>query len=405
MKKVAIFTSSRSDFGLLRRVIELCSYVFDLDLLILGSHNSNHQQNEHEIAQQMHNLAVGQVHIAFTLEDLSHQAQCQAIAQAQHHLASHLAQQRYDLFLVLGDRWELFSASVPAFLFNIPIAHLHGGEITLGAIDDSVRHAHTKMANLHFVANASYAKNLSLMGEEDWRITVSGACGLDQIYQSDRATPEGILKEFGINLANPVILVTCHPSTRELNITAEQQIDSLLDALALFSHYTIVFTAPGLESGAELIITRIKQFVESAPHRHYVASFGNKNYLTVLQHAKVIVGNSSSGLVEAASLGVPCVNVGRRQEGRLAAPSVLHASYASTDIAAQIDKALSEQFQLFSKQCENPSDPYRDGRNSDRIVYALQRAIDTVPHEKLIQKKLDFSAREHDWNILLKGYK
>lgn len=407
MKKVAIFTSSRADFGILRRVIELCSYVFDLDLLILGSHNSNHHQNEHEIAQHIHNLTIRQVHIAFNLDNLSHQSQSQAIAQAQHHLASHLSQQRYDLLIVLGDRWELFSASIPAFLFHIPIAHLHGGEITLGAIDDSVRHAHTKLANLHFVANTSAAKNISLMGEEDWRITLSGACGLDALYQADAATPEQIRQQYGIDIATPTILVTYHPSTREIAIPVEQQVDCLLVALAQFQQHTIVFTAPGLELGAERIIARIKQFVEAAgeARRYYVASFGSKNYLTMLKHAKVIVGNSSSGLLEAASFGVPCVNVGKRQDGRLAASSVLHASYSSSDIAAQLDKALSEPFQQFSRQCDNPYDPYRDGRNANRIIYALQRALETIPQEKLLQKKLDFSAQEHDWNTLLKGYK
>ncbi len=405
MKKVAIFTSSRADFGLLRRVIELCSYVFDADLLVLGSHSSGHAQNEQDISQHIHNLSIRVVPIAFALDNLSHQSQALAIAQAQHHLAGHLAQHRYDLFLILGDRWELFGASVPAFLFNIPIAHISGGEITEGAIDDSVRHAHTKLASLHFVANTQYAKNVSAIGEEDWRITISGACGLDAIFQADMATPDDIAKQYGINLAEPIILVTYHPSTREINTTIEQQIGSIINSLQQFQNETIIFTAPGLESGADQIIHHIKQFVAAAPRRHYIASFGSKNYLAVLKRAKVMLGNSSSGLLEAASFGVPCVNVGKRQEGRLSAPSVLHCGYVVSDITAQLNKALTEQFQQFSRDCENPYDPYRDGRNSDRIVYAMQRALDNIPPEKLLTKKLDFAIHENSWNTLLKGYK
>ncbi|MET3120529.1 GDP/UDP-N,N'-diacetylbacillosamine 2-epimerase (hydrolyzing) [Oxalobacteraceae bacterium GrIS 2.11] len=405
MKKIAILTSSRSDFGLLRRVIELCSYVFDADLLVLGSHASAHQDNAADISRHLNRLTLRQIPIAFGLEDLSHQAQCQAVAEAQSHLARHFAQQHYELLLLLGDRWELFGASIPAFLFNIPIAHISGGEVTEGAIDDSIRHAHTKLASLHFTANELYAANVSRMGEEDWRITVSGECGLDAIHQSDIATPEEIFVQYGIDLAEPIVLVTLHPSTRELQIPVQQQIASICTALERFTDLTIVFTAPGLESGADQIIDAITRFVATGPRRFCVASFGSRNYLSVLKHSKVVLGNSSSGLVEAASFGVPGVNIGKRQEGRLAAPSVLHCGYVESEIAAQLDTALSEQFQTFSRQCSNPYDPYHDGRNSDRIVYALQRALDTIPHERLLKKKLAFPVQENEWNTLLKGFK
>ena len=405
MKKIAIFTSSRSDFGLLRRVIELCSYVFDVDLLIAGSHQSAHQQSEQDVLQHVRHLTVRQVAIPFTLEHVTHQAQCLAIAQVQQNLAMHFSQLNYDLFLILGDRWELFGASIPAFLFNIPIAHISGGEITEGVIDDSVRHAHTKLASLHFAANTTYAKNISQMGEEDWRITVSGECGIDSIHQSDIASVAEIQRQYGIDLTQPVILVTCHPSTREFGTTLEDQIHCLLSALDHFPDSHIVFTAPGLEAGSDLIVERIRQFVGTSPQRHYVASFGSRNYLTVLKNAKVVLGNSSSGLVEAASFGVPCVNVGKRQQGRMCAASVLHAGYAVSEITAQLHKALTPEFQKFSRECGNPYDPYRDGRNSDRIVYALQKALEGMPAEKLLSKKLDFTVHENNWNHLLKGYK
>jgi len=407
MKKIAIFTSARSDFGLLRRVIELCSYVFDVDLLIAGSHSSAYQETVTEIREHMRHLVVKQVPLAFTLDDLTPGAQCRAIAQMQLNLSGHLAEHRYDLFVILGDRWELFGATVPAFLFSIPIAHIHGGEVTEGAIDDSVRHAHTKLASLHFAANRTYAGNLSAMGEEDWRITVSGGCGTDAIHQVAIASKEEIAAQYGINLEDAIILVTCHPSTREFNVPVERQISSVLEALEQFSSHTIIFTAPGLEAGSELMIERIKQFVAAGTpgQRIYVASFGSKNYLAVLKHARVMVGNSSSGLLEAASFGVPCVNVGRRQSGRMASDSVLNADYACGDIAAQLNQALSEAFRQFSKHSGNPYDPHGDGRNADRIVYALQSALETLPTERLLTKKLDFQVHAEHWDQLLKGYK
>ncbi len=405
MKKIAIFTSARSDYGPLRRVIELCSSAFDLDLLVADLHYTAPQTAASEIRNHIENFAVREVPINLKLADTSHRARTEAIAQGQSSMARWLEQQHYDCLVILGDRWELFAASIPALMFQIPIAHISGGEVTEGALDDSIRHAHSKMASLHFVANTGYANNLSRMGEEDWRITVSGECGLDSIHHHHFASFDELLEQRKVDLAQQFMLVTYHPATNDLTTTVDAQVDGLLKALGHFPAYNIIFTAPGNEQGADLIVQKIIQYSQTHRHVQFIANFGSRHYLTVLRNAKVVIGNSSSGLVEAASFGVPCVNVGQRQSGRMAAQSVLNTDYSEQDIIAQINKALTPAFQKFSQECVNPYDPYRDGRNSERIVFALQNALNTLSPQQLIQKKLNFEVQNHQWNTLLEGLK
>jgi len=324
-----------------------------------------------------------------------------ALADTQRLASRWFAANHCDLLLFLGDRWELWGVTLPAFLHGIPLAHISGGEVTEGVIDDAVRHAHTKISSLHFAATDTYADNLSGMGEEDWRITVTGECGLDQIHDFDFASSDSIKKNYDLDLKKETLLVTFHPSTLDFETSVAAQIDVLLQALVPFMGRQLVFTAPGVEKGSEVILGAIQDFVAKHPGNHFIPHFGSRNYLTVMRAAKVVIGNSSSGLIEASSLGVPAINVGKRQKNRVAADSVQHVDYDAKDISRAIEHALTSDFQNFARNCPNPYDPFKDGKNSDRIIEALTNALKRLPRERLLVKKFDTKIRRDQWNQLL----
>lgn len=402
--KISILTTARSDFGLLKRVIQYAAVRFDVDLLVAGSHfltsrGETIKEIELECGHLQHlNIvrfdAMGDVNTAM--------GQVSTVANTQLMASRWFASNRCDLLLFLGDRWELWGVTVPAFLHGIPLAHISGGEVTEGVIDDCVRHSHTKIASLHFAATNEYAKNISLMGEEDWRISVVGECGLDLIYDSEMATPEQVNAQFGVDIRKDTILVTFHPSTLDYNTPVSAQVNALLQALSHFSTYQIIFTAPGVERGSDIVLAAIEQFVASHPNSLLVDHFGSRNYLAVMSQAKVVVGNSSSGLVEASSFGVPAINIGNRQKNRLAADSVLHVNYIPTEIESALGHVLSSEYQDAAKACTNPYDPFRDGKNSYRIVNALENALLNYPPAQLRIKKFETTVQSDAWNTLLR---
>lgn len=404
--KLAILTTARSDFGPLKRVIQEAAKSFSVDLLVAGSHFLvSRGRSVKEIESELTNFpTVNLVSFDAMIDCSSPSCQAETLASTQMRASAWFAKHDYDSLLFLGDRWELWGVTLPAFLHGIPLAHISGGEVTEGVIDESIRHAHTKMAGLHFVANEQYAYNVSLMGEEDWRISVTGECGLDLLYSGETASEEEVLDRFGISLRDDTILATFHPSTLDHQIPVDRQIGSVLTALAGFDNYQIVFSAPGVESDADVVLNAIREFVECHGNARFVEHFGSRCYLAIMGRAKVVVGNSSSGLIEAPSLGVPSVNIGNRQKNRLASDSVQHVAYDEAAIADAIRRALTVDFHACGRTFRNPYDPYRDGRNSSRIVASLESALSRFTREQLRLKKFDNDVRKSEWNSLLTGY-
>jgi len=404
--RVAILTTARSDFGPLKRVIQNAEKEFSVDLLIAGSHflvsrGSSIEEIEHEL---MNLSAINLVRFNAMVDRSSPVSQSETLASTQLMASAWFAKHNYDALLFLGDRWELWGVTLPAFLHGIPLAHISGGEVTEGAIDESVRHAHTKLAGLHFVANEHYARNISLMGEEDWRICIAGECGLDLIGSSDTASEKEVLERFGIRLKGDFILVAYHPSTLDHQVPVERQIGSLLSALEGFGSYQVIFSAPGVECGADTVLKAIHEFVDRHGNALFVEHFGSRFFLTLMSRAKVVVGNSSSGLIEAPAFGVPSVNIGNRQKNRLASDSVQHATYHRRAIADAINRALTDEFRALAQTCRNPYDPYGDGRNSERIVSFLASALSQYTREELRLKRFDNEVRDFEWNSLLQGF-
>ncbi len=400
--KIGILTTARSDFGLLKGVISESNVKFkQIFILVSGSHflsNTTETLDEIDLFISKYKN-VKKINLKIKIDKNKRLNQVEVISKTQKKALHKLKKINLDILIFLGDRWDLWGVTVPAFLEKIPLVHISGGEVTEGVIDDSIRHAHTKLASLHFVANEIFARNISLMGEEDWRISISGECGLDEIYNF---RPEGfdeIYKKYGVNLWLSSLLITLHPETLSIKISVLEQINSLLSVLTNFKNYQIIFTSPGYERGADVILKKILIFIKENKNAKFVNHFGRKNYLTVMMNSLVVVGNSSSGLVEAPSLGIPTVNIGNRQRKRLCGNSIINVPYDSEKINLALNKALSKNFQDLSKESHNPYDPYKDGRGSIKIVNKIAYILNTYSRKKLILKKFNNEINAKEWFI------
>ncbi|MCG2581563.1 MAG: UDP-N-acetylglucosamine 2-epimerase [Marinobacter sp.] len=273
-----------------------------------------------------------------------------------------------DVLVILGDRFEALAAAQAALVMGIPIAHLHGGELTEGAYDDAIRHAITKMSTLHFVAADDYRRRVIQLGESPETVFNVGAVGLDHVMRTPRYTLEELSENLGFALGRPFFLVTYHPVTAGMEPPAES-FQSLLDALDSFTDHNIILTYPNADNGSESLISLLESFAERQPHRVLaIRSLGFRRYLSAVAKADAVIGNSSSGLIEVPGLGVPTVNIGQRQAGRLAADSVVHCDAEEASIRKAIEHALIPSFR---EHCANVSNPYGAGNAAGRIVKVL----------------------------------
>jgi len=275
-----------------------------------------------------------------------------------------------DLLVVLGDRFETLGAVASTLPFNIPVAHIHGGETTEGAVDEVIRHAISKMSHLHFVAAVPFAARLRQMGEESWRVTISGAPALD-VLSTFRPTPvEQLQRRLAVPITKRTLLVTYHPETRRASET-ERDIDALLDALESFEG-GMILTVPNADPHHSVVRRRLAAFAELASNRTLVASLGQQDYFSVMHYAGAMVGNSSSGIIEAPSFRLPVVNIGDRQRGRLRARNVIDVpAGGSTVISRAIRTALSPRFRSRLRDMSNPYQRQRAGRTIARRLAAV----------------------------------
>jgi UDP-N-acetylglucosamine 2-epimerase (non-hydrolysing)/GDP/UDP-N,N'-diacetylbacillosamine 2-epimerase (hydrolysing) len=287
-----------------------------------------------------------------------------------------------DILVVLGDRYEMLAAALAALPFKIPVAHLCGGELTQGAIDDALRHSMTKLSHLHFTATEDYAHRVIQLGEDPARVFVSGEPSLDHILTAPQLTSKELQHRFGVDVERPFLLVTFHPVTLEYE-QVEWQIDELLAALEQ-SRLSVIFTMPNADTAGRIIVTRLRQWVESHPGiGAMVDNFGAEAYHSVLRRAVAVVGNSSSGLIEAPSFKVPAVNIGIRQRGRIRAASVIDVGHHRAEILAAIQKAASSEYRKSLRLLENP---YASKTNS--AVSTITNVLKRVElGNALLQKK------------------
>ncbi|MGQ0732907.1 MAG: UDP-N-acetylglucosamine 2-epimerase [Acidobacteriota bacterium] len=364
--RVAVVTVGRSDYGILRPVLEkiLEEPTLELRLIVGGAHlMEQHGHTIGEIEQDGFEIAerVDMLVAADTPE-----AAAQSSARGVAGFADAFVRQRPQIVLLLGDRFEMHAAAVAAVPLRIPIAHLHGGEITEGAMDEQYRHALTKLAHLHLVATEDAARRVVQMGEEPWRVIVTGAPGLDNVQARPAGSLDEVAARHGIALARPFVLVTYHPET----IAAGGSAGAVVELLAALESAPVdlVFTAPNADPGHVSVLEQVRGFLARRPGAWLVSNLGTHDYFTLMGAASAMVGNSSSGLIEAPSFALPVVNVGDRQRGRLRAANVIDVIATREAIADGLRRALGEAFRASLVDLRNP---YGDGRAAARIVNAL----------------------------------
>jgi UDP-hydrolysing UDP-N-acetyl-D-glucosamine 2-epimerase len=300
----------------------------------------------------------------------SNLAMAQSTGQGVSKLAETFSSLKPDWIVLLGDRFEIFAAASAAHMLKIPIAHLHGGELSEGALDDAFRHAITKMAWLHFTSTEVYRKRVIQLGEDPKRVFNVGAIGLDNIKGHTLLKKKELQESLSVDGIDDSLLITYHPVTLE-DQSGEGQFKQLLDALKKFPDHKLIFTLPNADAGGRNIIKLIEEYVEKNGDRAKAfPSLGQLRYLSLLQYAEVMVGNSSSGIIEAPAFGLPTVNIGNRQNGRLKPKSVIDSPADKKNIERALHKALSNSFK---KSCRKMKHPYGEGKAAGKILKQIKK--------------------------------
>lgn len=377
--KLAIITSTRAEYGIFYPLIKVLleDNYFDLHLLVTGTHLCEKYGHTVDFIKK------DGIPIAYEVPILTSEGTNVAeISRALIKFEAIYIKEQYDAIMVLGDRYELFGFCIPAMLHRIPIIHLHGGEKTEGALDEKIRHSITKLASIHFPSLPEYAKRIVQMGENPNYVWAVGALGIDNILNQKLIGKEVLEKDLGITDLSLTAIVTFHPITSkegdQMIVQTKEVFNALVDV-----NLNYIVTCPNSDYGSDQINEVIKNYEQRYPDRFKVfKSLGQIRYLSSLKYCRMVIGNSSSGIIEAPSFKIPTIDIGDRQQGRFSPESVLHTPCVKHDIVRTIKKAMSSEFQAFLGQCTNP---YGDGRTAERIRDRL-KSID-FKNPNLIKKK------------------
>jgi GDP/UDP-N,N'-diacetylbacillosamine 2-epimerase (hydrolysing) len=364
---LAIFTSIRSEYGLLKRVIRaaVADDRFKVNLLVGGAHlSTDYGFTIQEILDAGFPIADK---FPFLSDTSSLTWHTDSLGRLQQQIGAWLRKNNPNYILLLGDRFELLPVATAALVNSTPIAHISGGETTEGAIDNQVRHALSKMSHLHFPATDVYKGNLMKMGEESWRICVSGEPGLDDVLSLDYVSRDELLADLNLDLDRPVICSTFHPETID-NQISPAFLKKLFQELILQTNYSIVVTASNFDRGGEEINGCLEQFAKNNPRVKFVKSLGKRKYYSLMKVSDLMIGNSSSGIVEAQSFNLPVLNVGKRQKGRLSNACVINVDSDPNSVLAAIGKVNQREFK---SSYLNKVNIYGDGNASTRIISFL----------------------------------
>ena len=377
MIKLCIVTGTRAEYGLLRPLIKrLREESFcEIELLITGAHLCAEFGNTWQEVEQDEHPNVEKVEIQLAGD--SGVAMVKSIGVGLISFADYFQRKRPDLLIVLGDRYEIFSCATAAACMKIPIAHLYGGDTTEGAVDEFLRHAITKMSQLHFVSNEQSRRRVIQMGENPNNVYNVGSLGIENAGQTNFLSREALMSDLNVDLSNDYILMTYHPETL-VNSDVEEQMLEIFQAIETFPNYKYIVTKANADSQGRKINAILDGYANNHDNFNVYTSLGSRRYLSVMKYAKMVIGNSSSGLYETPIFGVPCVNIGQRQKGRLRAENVIDCRCTKKNIVVAMELALTETFQKQSRDVQNP---FGDGHSSEKIVDVLRtrfaaRAID-----------------------------
>ena len=368
---VTVVTGTRADYGLLfwlMRGIQNDNY-FKLDIIVTGSHLSELHGNSYIKIEEDGFKITKKVKILQQSDKQIDIAKSTSIAIDG--FSNYFNEFHTDIVILLGDRYEALAAAVSAMFFRVPILHIHGGEVTSGAYDDMIRHSITKLSKFHATTTEEHKLRVIQLGENPENVRNLGAPGLENFKRTNLLDKEELSREIGFDLKN-FFLFTYHPETLS-SLDVELQITNILAALEEFKDYNVIFTYPNADDGGSKIINSIADYVHRNSDRCLaLPTMGQKNYFSALNCCDLVVGNSSSGIIEAPSAKVPTVNIGNRQLNRTAASSVIHSENNTDSIIEAINIGLSKEFK---NQKEIYNNPYGDGRTSEKIVSWLKKLI------------------------------
>ena len=376
-RKICVVTGSRAEYGILRGLMKAIKEDPELTLQIIATnqHLSKLQGETYKEIERDGFTIDYKVYMADDEAPDTANTTAKAISRGVSGFANAYDVLQPDLLLILGDRYEMLAVASTALIYKIPIAHLHGGEITEGAFDDAIRHAITKMSHLHFTSTEAYRKRVIQLGEQPERVFNVGALGVENVLKNEFLCKEEIEQSLNFQLTDKCFLCTYHPVTLS-NISSETQVLNLLEALDDYKDYHIIFTYSNSDTNSQIIIKRIQEYVDRNEGRCiFLTSLGQRRYFSALKYMTAVIGNSSSGIIEVPSFGIPTLDIGDRQKGRIAADSVIHCGYSVNEIREGLKKIVAYEH----KTIDNPY--YKEG-----TCETILKVIKTYPLENLVQK-------------------
>lgn len=378
MRKICVVTGTRAEYGLLSRLMKIIQDDAEtqLQVIVTNMHLSPTYGNTYQEIERDGFTIDKKIPILNNDHDDAN-ATVKSMSKALSGFADAYEELNPDLIVLLGDRYEILAAATAALIEKRPIAHLYGGEITEGAYDDAIRHAVTKMSYLHFTSTELYRKRVIQLGENPERVFYVGSIGVENIKKIKLLSKAEIEHSIGFCIDENTILVTYHPVTLS-HTSVEEDIDAFLKALEMRPAIRVIFTMPNSDTGGKVIIEKIEQYVSKYSNRTCAfKSLGLKRYLSVMKYCAAVVGNSSSGLVEVPSFGIPTLNIGDRQKGRIAGESVLQCMTDTLSIVNGLDQILSAAFRTAAKVSINPYEKANTAQTIFNIIkqYSLDNAI------------------------------
>ena len=377
---IAVFTSIRSEYGVLVPILKKLKsdVTFDLRLLVGGAHLlKEHGYTIEEIEKDGFSITFK---LPFLCTDNESNVNTRSMSLLQMQIGDYLAKNSPDLLMVVGDRFELLPVVSAALVLNIPVAHISGGDITEGAIDNQVRHAVSKMSHLHFTGTEKSRSNLIKMGEEEWRVVYTGEPGIDSILSIDFIEKEELFNQLGLNMNSKLVIVTFHPETIHNTITPYFLNDLFEQMLSKYKDYQFLVTSSNFDSGGLEINETFIKLAEIHNNLFFVKSLGQKRYYSILKYAVCMLGNSSSGIIEAQSFKLPVINIGNRQQGRERNVNMIEVDSDTNLIINAMNSITEADFIL---KVQNSENIYGSG-NCANIIHQFLTKID---RENLLLKK------------------
>ena len=381
MKRFGIMTGTRAEYGLLKPLMQEINKDNDLELYLIvsGMHLSpEFGMTYQEIEEDGFEI---NAKVEMLLSSDSPAGISKSIGLGVIGFADEFQRADLDMLILLGDRYEALSAAISAMVMRIPIAHLHGGELTEGAIDEGIRHSITKMSYLHFTSTEQYRNRVIQLGENPERVFYVGALGVENIKKINLMTKEELEKSIHFEIDENTVVVTYHPVTLENN-TVEEQFLNLLKVLDRNPKIRMIFTKANADTNGRIVNELIDKYAAQNSERACAfMSLGQKRYLSALKYCRIVIGNSSSGIIEAPSFGKPIINIGDRQKGRICADSVINCGYTQQEIQQAMETALTEEFENKARNCRNP---YEKENTAANIISVIK---DYLLNDKIKLKK------------------